>query len=464
MGNEQIGVMIKQGPQSWSIIQQHNGAASVELAGIWSMKDKVAAAQVCVRVVREDSAETVRDWALATMGEGQTWSVRLEQVPAGGLYRIETCLQIDGNREIEWGIRGDMVHHVGVGDLWIIAGQSNAAGYGKGPINDAPEMGIHLFRNNGQWDLATHPFNESTNTLHIENRETANPGHSPFLAFARLVKRETGYPIGLVQTALGGSPLRAWNPEEEGTLYRNLLNIVKAAGGSVKGVLWYQGCSDCNPDESNTYAERFGVMVAGLRRDLKDAILPFMTVQLNRHTAFNATLEDNRSWGTVREQQRTAARTIPHVTLIPAIDCSLSDEIHNSPAGNLLIGERMARAALATVYGKEIHYNAPEISEARIVTDEAGKQTLEVVYDHVGGYLLSIGPNQPVFTLEDEEGSVQVLEWSISGKNTIRVTPERPLKGQAYVNGGYERNPAAYFPLDSLTYMPPLAFYRFPVK
>jgi sialate O-acetylesterase len=464
--NKQIGVRITQGPQSWSVIQQKQGLATIAISGIWSANDgeKVMAAVVLARVVRENSAESVTGWTAATMEEGQAWKVDLKRVPAGGLYRIETCLQLNGSEELEWALRGDMIHHVGVGDLWIIAGQSNAAGYGKGPVNDPPELGIHLLRNNGLWDLAAHPFNESTDTIHTENRETANPGHSPFLAFSRILKRETGWPIGLVQTALGGSPLKAWNPEEEGTLYRNMLNIVKAAGGSVRGVVWYQGCSDCNVDERATYAERFQAMVEHWRRDLDQPGLPFVTVQLNRHTALGTNDEDDRSWGIVREQQRTAARTIPHVTLIPAIDCPLSDEIHNSPAGNLLIGERMARAALATVYGQEIHYRAPEINNARILTNEEGAQRVQLHFDHVGGYLMHIGPNQPVFALEDEAGFADVLEWSISGTNIIELKLGRPIQGQAYIHGGSERNPAAFFPLDSLSYMPPLSFYKVPVQ
>ncbi|RED56843.1 sialate O-acetylesterase [Cohnella lupini] len=465
MENVQVGVIIKQGPKPWEIIQQRNGSASIELSGTWFLREEAETAQAHIRIVREESAETVVDWTKASMGDEQSWSVRLDGVPAGGLYRVESCLQVNGKIDLEWAIRGDMIHHVGIGDLWIIAGQSNAAGYGKGPVNDAPEFGIHLFRNNGQWDLATHPFNESTDTQHIENRETANPGHSPFMAFARILKRETGYPIGLVQTSLGGSALRAWNPNEEGTLYRNMLNIVKAVGGRVRGVGWYQGCSDCDPENSDTYGARFSAMVSQWRKDLKHADLPFVTVQLNRFTGKGTTVEDDRSWGVVRERQRMAAHEIPRVTVIPANDSPLSDEIHNSPAGNLLIGERMARAALATEYGKEIHYRAPEISRARWIAEPtSGHATVELEFDHVGGYLVSIAPAGPVFALEDEKGGVEVKDWNITGRNTIQLTAGRPIHGQAYVHGGSERNPSAYFPLDSLTYMPMLSFYGVPLS
>ena len=46
------------------------------------------------------------------------------------------------------------------------------------------------------------------------NRETANSAHSPYLHFARLLKQQLNHPIGLVQTALGGSALAPWNPAE----------------------------------------------------------------------------------------------------------------------------------------------------------------------------------------------------------------------------------------------------------
>jgi len=463
--NKQIGVIVEQGPRDWAIVQQRNGSAAIGLSGKWRTDEPVREAQAYARVVREESAETVVDWTKAEMTDDRGWRVVLDSIPAGGLYRIETCLRIDGNPALEWAVRGDMIHHVGVGDLWIIAGQSNAAGYGKGPFNDPPELGIHLLRNSGRWDLASHPFNESTNTLHIENRETANPGHSPFLAFAKLLRRETSYPIGLVQTALGGSPLRAWNPGEDGTLYRNMLNIVRTAGGSARGVVWYQGCSDCYPGDSEAYGERFRQMVEQWRADLGDSELPFATVQLNRYTGSDTTEEDDRGWGLVREHQRVAARDIPGVTVVPAIDSPLSDEIHNSPAGNLLIGERMARAVLASVYGKDVHFQAPEIAGARYeaASEDAGTPVVELTYDHVGGYLLTIGPHQPVFTVEDEAGRAEIAGWSISGRSAIRIALKRPLQGRAFIHAGFERNPAAYYPLDSLTYMPPLSFYRFPI-
>lgn len=201
----------------------------------------------------------------------------------------------------------------------VIAGQSNAAGCGRGSFYDPPELGIHLLRNNGRWDLASHPFNEATGSIHPENLEATNPGHSPYLAFARLVKREVGYPIGLAPTALGGSPLRSWNPEEDGYLYRNMLRTVALAGGRVKGVLWYQGCSDANSADAATYLNRFASMVRHLRHDLDDPELPVLTVQLNRYTGEMPELQEDQAWSALWEAQRRAGEEIPSLYVVPSL-------------------------------------------------------------------------------------------------------------------------------------------------
>ena len=77
------------------------------------------------------------------------------------------------------------------------------------------------------------------------------------------------YPIGLVQASLGGSPLKAWSAED-GYLYRSMIHIVRGLNG-IKGILWYQGCSDTSPEDSRTYEERFEKMVRDVRRTVHGA-------------------------------------------------------------------------------------------------------------------------------------------------------------------------------------------------
>ena len=253
---EQVGVVLTQGPMDWQIVQQdEHGHGRLEIGGRWAID---VPGRVEVRLVREDTSAPVSaslDWQGAETRDDGTWSATLESIPAGGLYRLETRVSAVDAPAYEWSCRGDMRHFLGVGDLWVIAGQSNSAGYGRDAVEDPPELGVHVFRNSGKWSVAAHPLNESTDTAHPVNREGANPGHSPYLAFAKAVRRETGVPIGLVQTALGGSPLSQWNPTEPGdsVLFDNMIHCVGLVGGGVRGILWYQGESDGGPGIADTY-------------------------------------------------------------------------------------------------------------------------------------------------------------------------------------------------------------------
>ncbi|XID92367.1 sialate O-acetylesterase [Paenibacillaceae bacterium WGS1546] len=468
MENRPNGAYVTEGPSSWTILQQGpDGFADLALHGNWHADDSYdpERAQVYARIVREEDGRLVLSWTPCAMEEGRRWSARL-RAPAGGLYRVETCLRVrKDDPAMEWPMRGDMIHHLGVGDLWVIAGQSNAAGYGRGPHDDGPEPGVHMLRLNGHWDMASHPLNDPTDTLYAPNREWSNPAHSPFLLFGKRLKAALGYPIGLVPTALGGSHLRSWNPEEQGELYRNMLDIARAAGGKVKGVLWYQGCSDANmpeTDEAATYLERFGSLVRRLREDFGDAGLPVLTVQLNRLIGWETSDSLDRCWGLVRDAQKEAAERYPGVYVVPSLDCEVCDNIHNGPSGNRLIGERLAAAALGGAYGLPGYgaFRAPRAESARIRrNEETGGAELAIRFADVAGQLLA-HTNEEVFRAEDANGWIGVTEWRVAGPREIVLALSREPSGETFVHGAYETNPAYYVPFDDETRLPMLAFYR----
>ena len=54
-----------------------------------------------------------------------------------------------------------------------------------------------------------------------------------------------------------------------------------------------------------------------------------------------------------------------NTAVVPTLDLTLTDGIHISPQGNLMIGERLARAALGMVYGHDIAWQAPDIASAQ---------------------------------------------------------------------------------------------------
>lgn len=453
------GVILEQGPQDWQIVQQdRSGTADVRLGGRWLTPDKFREASVIVRVMDEAQLRPVTralDWTAADTQKDGTWTARLRRIPAGGLYRIETALLLDGG-PVEWARRGDLRHHIGVGDVWVIAGQSNAAGYGKSPCTDPPEMGLHVFHACGEWRLATHPLSDSTGTQYPANREGANGSQSPFLAFARTLKQALGYPIGLIPAALGGSGLSSWVRGVNGDLFENMLAYIRDSGGGCRGMVWYQGESDTGPEQRKVYAKRFTQMVKDFRRTLRKPDLPVITAQLNRYIGEPYDRPVHEGWEAIRETQRQLARRIRGVEVVSTLDLGLSDGIHNHSSANLVLGERMAAAALGAVFGRDVKHRCPDLKRVTRPSADA----IELAFEHVDTRLHFENniPEQFPFAVRDRAGAVPVKAWKMQGKNGIRLELGRPIQGPATVTGAPTACPPAVVPFDLCGYLPMLAF------
>ncbi|MHB0879028.1 MAG: sialate O-acetylesterase [Anaerolineae bacterium] len=448
----QTGVTIDHGPCAWRIAQQDaTGHADFELSGRWAPypgdSPDPEAHRVEARLVYEGSGCPVSaglDWAAARMGPGDAWTMTLRHVPAGGLYRVETRVSRRGRGD-DRPLRGDYIHCLGVGDLWCIAGQSNASGTGAGIAEDEPELGVHLFGNDELWKLATHPLEDATATVHPVTMTGIYHGHSPWLAFAKALKRGLGHPIGLIPAALGGSPLQRWNSEEPGhaDLYENMLDMIAKAGGRVRGVIWYQGESDCNPEGSASYGHRFRAFAERLRRDLREPGLPILTAQLNRFTTPDLSLspvgkcgaEADRAWSVVREAQRRLALELPHVSVIPTLDLALSDNIHNAAAAQVTLGQRFARVALGKVYGKECLAEFAQIGRARL----EGRDVV-AEFQSVSGGWTTVAPVTD-FSVEDERGWVPIESVALGDEGEVRLRLGRALEGRAVLHVAFGADP-----------------------
>ncbi len=462
--NDVIGVTIKQGISDWQVFQQDtDGTADIAMSGLWG---GAPTGTVELRLVREEDSVPVAthlNWQPAVTKPDGSWTAVLKKVPAGGLYRLETHLQTDPKAPTEWQIRGDMRHFIGVGELWIIAGQSNSSGYGRGPAYDPPELGIHIFNNAMKWALATQPLNESTDTVHPENREGGNSGHGPWMHFARLIRRQINVPVGLVQVSLGGSPLSSWNPTDPGDhpLYELLIRAHKAVGEKIRGILWYQGESETGTTESAfSHENRFIAAVEAWRKAMKQPDLHVLTVQLGHWMgdAVNAPDVDLR-WTIMRETQRRIPQRLRNVTVSPTLDLTLSDGIHVAPFSNMLLAQRVAQAALATVYKKDVHYLAPQPKHIRNTKEDI----IEIEFENVVGRMDSINPWAVPFRIEDDQGTAEIKKVEYTGTAVIRLHLERPLSGKAVVHGAYGYDPAVA-PMDMDRAIPMLGFYGFPIE
>jgi hypothetical protein len=134
--------------------------------------------------------------------------------------------------------------YIGVGDIYVIAGQSNAVGNGDyAQTYSNLTYNATVFREDDAWKLATDP----TDT------DTSDGSYWPILAGK--IMDNASVPIGFITTATGGKGLVSpadWAKGGSGR-YENMWNQVNDSGAaSIKAVLWHQGETDAYNDVSYT--------------------------------------------------------------------------------------------------------------------------------------------------------------------------------------------------------------------
>ena len=477
-------------PQDNRIYQQTDGYADIPVCGVFlpekedptASPDGYPAKSVWCCLTREEDSTFVILPVRIPLQEDGSFAGILPHVPAGGLYTL--CCQLGNDRfHGDWERRGECRFHLGVGEVFLIAGQSNSAGYGKTPGYDPADPAVHLFRNNGTWHIAAHPLNDSTGSLHPENAEWATSGSSPWIRFASAMRRALGCPVGLLQASKGDTFLYQWSPPDypdcppeeadvttypaRSSLWFLSLDVVRKAGGKIAGVLWYQGCNDADRDcWTDIYASRFAYFVRRFREELGSPDLPFYTVQLNKSLSEDpADTGVMHRWAAIKECQRTAARSLPHVYVTPSHDLPMSDRIHNNTVANTVIGDRVAWMALENEYGKAYFGKAPDIASAELQKDTG---VLTLTFDNVYAYLADMNHPYPPVTVHTSAGDLTPLSRFGFWGNvlTVQLDPEKTKALTDSVTVSFAASPFGHtaLPIDRITGIPPLGFYRFPVR
>lgn len=395
---------------------------------------------VAVRVVREDDSLNAIFWTPCRMSE-RCWSADLV-IPEGGLYRFEAAVRNGLNL---WLDRIKCVYHVGVGDIYVTAGQSNMTGYGRDSAYDPPCLGVHALTNRGNWSIAAHPLSDALGSVFGCPENAA--GTSPALSFARRLHDRLGVPVGILPAAVGGTPLAAWNPEEEGSCWREMCSRIDRTG-SFKGFIWFQGCSDANQKDAAGYFGRFCRMTALWRE--KFGPHPVLTVQLNRWTGTPDGANDI-FWGQIRDAQRRAALEAEDVYVVPSIDLPVTDGIHNSSGANVIIGERLANTALACVYGK------PGQTAAAVIGAEQTDESHLLLRLTPGRHVFAMDNRADGMNVEDRSGLTDCTE-AVATEDGLLVTTARPYTLPAEFHYAWRTRPPV-FPVRDFYDMPLLSCY-----
>jgi sialate O-acetylesterase len=157
----------------------------------------------------------------------------------------------------------------------------------------------------------------------------------------------------------------------------------------------------------------FPALIAAWRQEWGRADWPFLFVQLAAYGARNG------DWPGLRAAQAHTRDTVPHTGMALAIDCGEENQIH--PRAKQAVGERLARLALAQVYGRPTVARGPLAGWVELVD---GK--LVVTFAHVAaGLRTSDGRVEvPGFEVAGSDGRFQAVRAQISSPETIELSGE----------------------------------------
>lgn len=270
---------------------------------------------------------------------------KLRGVPTGGPYFVFIRYEQDkASHSVSIG-------PLFVGDLWVLAGQSNMQGYGDLVDVETRDPKVMSLEMGGSWVEAKEPLHGWL--LDPKGQKVRPKGGGLGLPFAKAIVQQTGIPIGLLPCAVGGTSMAQWDPakKDEGrrSLYGSMLLQIKQAGGLVKGLLWYQGEAESSEANSKVYAKVFPAFINAVRNDLHQPDLPFYLVQLGRFAVLNEA--NGKYWNAVQQVQRRIPEQIANTAVVAAVDLELDDAIHVGTQGQKRLGHRLALVALREQYG-----------------------------------------------------------------------------------------------------------------
>jgi hypothetical protein len=247
----------------------HVGSGEVEISGRFGDYREAVLEVVVTRVGRRAGAVARFEGIRLTLEDG-AFTTRLS-LPAGGWYVLALVITApDGTRaETRAG-------PVGVGEVYVIAGQSFAASTSDALLTIDDEEGrVVAFHPNARfWRIAHDPQPGANRDAADEagfwkdKAEWARQygitgaGGSPWPAAMNLLLAVIDMPIGMINVAESGTPLAAWRPGQP--FYERLLRATREVK-RCRAILWAQGESDVmNGNPPHSY-------VAGFR-ELRDSL------------------------------------------------------------------------------------------------------------------------------------------------------------------------------------------------
>ena len=371
-----------------------------------------------------------------TTAKDGVWRVQFAPMEANKIPQTMTVSATDGfEKEFK---------NILIGDVWFASGQSNMEMHlggtkaGKKAIAASENPMVRLFKvphilEEKDWPVGT--------TWYEANPQSTPSRSAVGYFFINELQQELDIPVGLLDCSYGGTVTETWcSPEvlsagypvweafepmaikdpnwnkrnTSSYLYNSMIKSVMPF--PVKGFIWYQG--EANAERAEEQKKLFPAMVNDWRKSWGDETLPFYFVQVARYERAN--------WHAFRNAQREIAETLPYSYLAVTIDLSkdwYQDNHPIHPATKKPIGHRLALAALANVYGKDIVYSGPMVKEMTVSSKKA-----ILSFEHIGGGLITLDDKRLRGFYISADGEHFVEAVAEIKKNTVVVSDKRVKK------------------------------------
>jgi sialate O-acetylesterase len=382
-----------------------------------------------------------------TTGTDGKWLLRLKPLKTSSEPRQLEVACASGQRV--------QLTDIAVGDVWLCSGQSNMEmGIGAcEATNDIAGADFPLLR------LVTVPkriAREPVETLECQwvrctPQTVAQGGWAGFSAagfyFGRKLQRDLSVPIGLIHSSWGGTLAEAWtstealqalpdfgerldkfaegrskpetdadrkNPNVVTVLYNGM--IAPLLPFAIKGAIWYQG--ESNADRAYQYRSLLPAMIQDWRARFGVGPFAFYIVQLAAWQSVHP-VPRNNNWAELREAQALTAKNVKNSGMAVAIDIGDAADIH--PKNKRDVGERLALAALAKTYGKDMEYSGPWYKKMKV---DGSKVRLQ--FDHAKSGLAAKGDKLTGFAIAGADRRFEWADASIEGKSVVVSSPRVP--------------------------------------
>ncbi|MDQ5835410.1 MAG: 9-O-acetylesterase [Acidobacteriota bacterium] len=199
----------------------------------------------------------------------------------------------------------------------------------------------------------------------------------------------------------------------------------------IRGAIWYQG--ESNAGRAYQYRALFPAMIRDWRAAWGEGDFPFYFVQLANWKARKQDSIDSE-WAELREAQLMTLKSTPHTGMAVTIDIGNPDDLH--PRNKLDVGLRLARWALADVYGQKLEESGPLYDSKTVEGDK-----VRLRFKHAAGLKTRDGAAPAGFFVAGDDRRFHPAQARIEG--TTVVVWSRDVPRPVAVRYAWADSPAA---------------------